>query len=207
MFTKQELADNLRTELTKNGKHLAISQQTLQNQVDTLFDLLVTDETDIADAVAKIKPMFITLNGNYEKDNADFAKKWEKEHQKPQETKLEETSPENKELSEVLKELQSLKAELALSKTEKAVTAKRTELTAAFNEKGIKDKAWITSYLKKLNVTEDTDIEAETNDALAIYNISRADVKDIPSPTGAGNGGEDKSIEDYAAKIAKSMRR
>lgn len=210
MFTKQELADNLRSELTKNGKHLAISQQTLQNQVDALFDLLVTDESDIADVVTKIKPMFSTLNGNYEKDNADFAKKWKQEHPEPNKPKpqpKEEPIEGNEQMAELLKEFQSLKAELASSKTEKAIEAKRTALTQAFAEKGIKDEAWVSSYLKKLNVKEDTDIEAEAADALAFYNISHANVNPAPSPTGAGNGGEDKDIEDYAAKITKSMKR
>lgn len=210
MFTKQELADNLRSELTKNGKHLAISQQTLQNQVDTLFDLLVTDESDISDVVAKIKPMLSTLNGNYEKDYADFAKKWKQEHpepNKPEPKPKEKPAEGNEQMTELLKEFQSLKAELASSKTEKAIEAKRAALTQAFAEKGIKDEAWVSSYLKKLNVKEDTDIEAEAADALAFYNISHANVNPAPSPTGAGNGGEEKDIEDYAAKIAKSMKR
>lgn len=211
MFTKQELADTLRTELTQNGKHLAISQQTFANQVDNLFDLLVTDESDIADVVAKIKPMFTTLNGNYEKDNADFAKRWAEQHPEPKKEPKKEpkqkTTQEDDRFAALLEEFQSLKAELASSKAEKLISEKRSALAQAFADKGIKDEAWVSSYLKKLNVQEGTDIEAEATDALAFYNISRANVNPAPSPSGAGNGGEAKEIEAYAAEIAKSMKR
>ena len=88
-FTKQQLLDALKGKLTENGKHLSISEKTIKSLSDSHYDLLVNEETELDDLVGKILPQYVSLNGNYEKDNADFIKKWREEHPglKPQQTK------------------------------------------------------------------------------------------------------------------------
>lgn len=79
-FTKQQLLDTLKAKLTANGKHLSISEKTIKSLSDSHFDLLVGEDTELDDLVKKILPQYVSLNGNYEKDNADFIKKWNDEH-------------------------------------------------------------------------------------------------------------------------------
>ena len=79
-FTKQQLLDTLKAKLTANGKHLSISEKTIKSLSDSHFDLLVGEDTELDDLVKKIVPQYVSLNGNYEKDNADFIKKWNDEH-------------------------------------------------------------------------------------------------------------------------------
>ena len=82
-FTKQQLLDSLKAKLTENGKRLSISERTIKSLCDSHYDLLVNEETELNDLVGKILPQYVSLNGNYEKDNADFIKKWNDEHPTP----------------------------------------------------------------------------------------------------------------------------
>ena len=74
-FTKEQLLDSLKAKLTANGKHLSISEKTIKSLCDSHYELLVNEETELDSLVEKILPQYVSLNGNYEKENADFIKK------------------------------------------------------------------------------------------------------------------------------------
>lgn len=189
-FTKEQFLDTLKKQLTANGKHLSISEKTIKSLSDSHYDLLVNEETELDDLVKKVLPQYVSLNGNYERDNADFIKKWKEEHP------IEKPKPNNvinsntpKEPDEVTKQL--LERLEALEKRDKEneearlVSEKRQELITKFKEKGIKDAKWSNKYLSKLTLTKDSDVEQEAQDALDFYNLSHSGTDDIPplSPT------------------------
>lgn len=189
-FTQQQFSDALKAKLTENGKHLSISEKTLQVQSDNLYGLLVNEETELDDLVTKTLPQFATLNGNYEKDNADFIKKWEKEHPAPSPQKVdggENTRQPSEEMQAIMKRLQELEAKNAAAEAESLVKQKRSELLAKFKEKNIKDEKWAEKYLSKINIGKDTDIEKEAADALDFYNLSHAKYNTRTPGTGGGN--------------------
>ena len=169
-FTKQQLLDALKGKLTENGKHLSISEKTIKSLSDSHYDLLVNEETELDDLVGKILPQYVSLNGNYEKDNADFIKKWREEHpglklQKPEEPVLqkgkEDLSPEVKALMEKVRVLEEKDAEYEAARL---VSQKRDELLAKFKEKGIRDNKWTEKYMNKIAITKDTNVDKEATD-------------------------------------------
>jgi len=194
-FTKTQLLDTLKAKLTANGKHLSISEKTIKSLSDSHYDLLVSEETELDDLVAKILPQYVSLNGNYEKDNADFVKKWNEEHpeNKPEPTKPNKEGNEPSETEKkLLERLEALEKKDAEHEAEKLVSQKRSELLSKFKEKGIKDSKWIDKYMSKLNLTKDSDIEQEFTDAEEFYNLSHAKGGGTPGNPGGGNG--DKPI-------------
>lgn len=188
-FTKEQLLDALKAKLTANGKHLSISEKTIKSLSDSHYDLLVSEETEIDDLVSKILPQYVSLNGNYEKDNADFIKKWKEEHPEPKPGKT--PNPDDNGSSEVekklLERLEALERKEAEAEAARLVSAKRGELLEKFKEKGISDNKWIDAYLKKLSISKDTDIEAETADALDFYNLSHANNGGRRTPDNSGS--------------------
>lgn len=193
-FTKEQLLDALKAKLTANGKHLSISEKTIKSLSDSHYDLLVSEETEISDLVNKILPQYVSLNGNYEKDNADFIKKWKEDHPEPNPNDT--PNPNNDNSSEVekklLERLEALERKEAEAEAARLTSVKRGELLEKFKEKGISDDKWIEAYLKKLSISKDTDIEAETTDALDFYNLSHANNggRNTPGNSGGNNNGD-----------------
>ena len=194
-FTKEQLLDALKAKLTANGKHLSISEKTIKSLSDSHYDLLVSEETEIDDLVSKILPQYVSLNGNYEKDNADFIKKWKEDHPEPKSKSNDAPNPDNNNSSEVekklLERLEALERKEAEAEAARLTSVKRGELLDKFKEKGISDDKWINAYLKKLSISKDTDIEAETADALEFYNLSHANSggRNTPGNSGGNNNG------------------
>ena len=194
-FTKEQLLDALKAKLTANGKHLSISEKTIKSLSDSHYDLLVSEETEIDDLVGKILPQYVSLNGNYEKDNADFIKKWKEDHPESKSKPNDAPNPDNNNSSEVekklLERLEALERKEAEAEAARLTSVKRGELLDKFKEKGISDDKWINAYLKKLSISKDTDIEAETADALDFYNLSHANSggRNTPGNSGGNNNG------------------
>lgn len=194
-FTKEQLLDALKAKLTANGKHLSISEKTIKSLSDSHYDLLVSEETEISDLVNKILPQYVSLNGNYEKDNADFIKKWKEDHPEPKPKSNDAPNPDNNNSSEVekklLERLEALERKEAEAEAARLTSVKRGELLDKFKEKGISDDKWINAYLKKLSISKDTDIEVETADALNFYNLSHANSggRNTPGNSGGNNNG------------------
>lgn len=191
-FTKVQLLDALKAKLTENGKHLSISEKTIKSLSDAHYELLATEETGLDDLVVKILPQYVTLNGNYEKDNADFIKKWNEEHpvkevkgeEKPAGNNTSEPSETEKKLLERLEALEKANAE---HEAATLISAKKKDLLAKFKEKGINDSKWIEKYMNKLNLSKDSDIEQEFKDAEEFYNLSHAKGSGTPGSTGGGS--------------------
>lgn len=176
-FTKEQLLDTLKEKLTANGKHLSISDKTIKSLSDSHYDLLVSEETELDDLVGKILPQYVSLNGNYEKDNSEFIKKWKEEH--PDTKPAPKNAPKPKEENEpsetekkLLERLEALEKKNAEHEEQKIISDKRSQLLSKFKEKGISDARWIEKYMRKLNITKDSDIEQEITDAEEFYNVS-----------------------------------
>ena len=194
-FTKQQLLDALKGKLTENGKHLSISEKTIKSLSDTHYDLLVNEETELDDLVGKILPQYVSLNGNYEKDNADFIKKWREEHSGRKLQTTEEPVPQKdkKDLSPEVKALMEkvrvLEEKDAKHEAARLVSQKRDELLSKFKEKGIRDNKWTEKYINKIAITKDTDVDKEATDALDFYNLAHAKAAGTPGSAGTGSCG------------------
>lgn len=198
-FTKKQLLDTLKGKLTANGKHLSISDKTITSLSDSHYDLLVNEETELDDFVSRILPQFVTLNGNYEKDNADFIKSWQKDHPSGSGGNGDgkgngngNGSGSNPELTALLERLKKLEEKEAAVEAEKVLSQKRSELRAKLKEKGVKDDKWAETYLKKLTITNDSDLDKEAADALEFYNMAHSSTT---HNTPGGSGGSEKKTD------------
>ena len=91
----------------------------------------------------------------------------------------------------LLERLEALERKEAEAEAARLTSVKRGELLDKFKEKGISDDKWINAYLKKLSISKETDIEAETADALDFYNLSHANSggRNTPGNSGGNNNG------------------
>lgn len=198
-FTKKQLLDTLKGKLTANGKHLSISDKTITSLSDSHYDLLVNEETELDDFVSRILPQFVTLNGNYEKDNADFIKSWQKDHPSGNGNADDNgngngngnSGGSSPELTALLERLNKLEEKEAAVEAERNLSQKRSELRAKLKEKGVKDDKWAETYLKKLTITNDSDLDKEAADALEFYNMAHSSTTHN-TPGGSG-GSEEKT--------------
>lgn len=206
-FTKKQLLDTLKGKLTANGKHLSISDKTITGLSDSHYDLLVNEETELDDFVSRILPQFVTLNGNYEKDNADFIKSWQKDHPSGNGGKGEgngnaddngngngngNSGGSSPELTALLERLNKLEEKEAAVEAERNLSQKRSELRAKLKEKGVKDDKWAETYLKKLTITNDSDLDKEAADALEFYNMAHSSTT---HNTPGGSGGSETKTD------------
>jgi hypothetical protein len=210
-FTTSEAAKKIRTMLTKGGKTCFMSERSINEQVDTLMKLLVNDETELDDFIAQIEPTFKTMNGNVQNEQSEFVKKWNEEHPlptpEPTPNPVEPKPTESAEFAALKAEFESLKAEREAEKKARTLTEKKNELIAKLKEKGVNDEEWISLQMSKFSVSDDTDIENESNDFLTLYNKGKANVRPTPTPD-TPRGGENSDYDSLAdvSKMAKQKR-
>lgn len=214
-FTKDEFSEELKKKLTNNGKKkLAQSDRTFNAQVERIYKRLEKreeDEMELDDAVAEYLPDFEEIEGNMRKDNASFINDWKKNHPEkdPDKDPKDNVGQGGQDggaggddaMSKILAKLDALeKKQNERDKAEK-ISGKRKELKSALKKDGIEDTEWIDSYIKKLNITEETDIDEEKDDALKLYNKSSSQTPANQTPGGAGGkGGNEIDLSDLKPK-------
>lgn len=196
-FTKDELLETLKAGLVKKVEKLSISDRTLRAQAETLYSF-ATEDDELPSFAERVLPSLVSLDGNYRKDNSDYVKKWNEEHPKKEE------GAEDRTLSELRSEIDALKTERENERNEKAASMRREEIASKLKEGGLSQK-WVSSYLRKLNVTKETDVDAEAKDAIEMYNASASSVKPSITPRRTGTAEEREDDSDVIA-ILKQRR-
>lgn len=216
-FKKEDAFEKLKGFLTENGKKpLRMTELSINRQLDTLMPILADDETELDDFFEKSKESFKTMNSNVEFDNSNFAKKfekefkeqWEKDHPNQEPNKDEGGEGGKGELSKaVLDRLKALEEKDAMYEAEKTKTEKRSELLKKLKEKKVDDTEWLNAYVKKLPINGDTDIDAEVDDALTLYNRSNSHFDSNATPQGVGGRvKEDEHRDDDVKALLKRKR-
>lgn len=216
-FKKEDAFEKLKGFLTENGKKpLRMTELSINRQLDTLMPILADDETELDDFFEKSKDSFKTMNSNAEFDNSNFAKnfekefkeQWEKEHPNQEPNKDEGGEGEKGGLSKaVLDRLKALEEKDAMHEAEKIKTTKRSELIKKLKEKKVDDTEWLNAYVNKVPISGDTDIDAEVNDALALYNRSNSHFDSNATPQGVGGRvKEDEHRDDDVKTLLKRNR-
>lgn len=206
-FTKEEFSEELKKLLTDNGKKPMVqSERTFNASVERIFKRLekFDDESELDSAVADYLPDFQEIEGNMRKDNSDFVKKWEKEHNNSSDNSNEGGSKNgnnaaegNSELSELLKRMGMIEDLLAKQRLAETISSKKKQLKKALKKDGVEDDEWIEKYIAKLNIDEDTDIDEEKDDAIALFNIGNSQVpKNVNTKNPSVNGQDEFDLSD-----------
>ena len=196
-FTKEEFSEKLKEKLTNKGKKpMQQSERTFKKLVEKIYARLEKrddDETELDDAVADYLEDFEEIEGNLNKDKADFIKDWKDKHPdpKPNDPPTPPAPPSNDDkFDKLMKKFEELeKREAEREKSEK-IAQLRKELKAKLKKEGVEDAEWLDGYLKKLTITEETDIDEEKEDALKLYNKANSTTKQFTPGNPAGKGGE-----------------
>lgn len=199
-FTEEEFSEKLKKSLTSEGKKpMQMSERTFKKFVGKIYKRIekYDEEAELDASVEEYLEEFEELEGNYNKDRADFVKDWKEKH--PDKKEPEKKDPNNgkdtdERITSLLKKVEEMQAEMKEAKTKAAISKKRDELKSTLKKAGIDDSEWIKGYLGKLNITEDTDVDSEKDDALKLYNRQNVSPSHAtPGYTGGGNGKPDLS--------------
>ena len=196
-FTKEEAGKEIAAKLSKSVENIGAWDRTIRENVETLWGILGEEnEIELGDFVTKALPLFNTTAGFMRKTNADLAKSYEEKiemlkQQQPQTPPSQQTPPTpdpNKELIERLAALEKANEE---QKTKLAIDAKRQELTDKLKEKGVKDAKWINDLFGLVSVQADTDVDAEVDKYVNLYNSSRSRYNSNVTPSSSKNDPDD----------------
>ena len=162
------------------------------------------DGSELDSAVADYLPDFQEIEGNMRKDNSDFVKKWEKEHKNSSDNSNEGGSKNgnnaaegNSELSELLKRMGMIEDLLAKQRLAETISSKKKQLKKALKKDGVEDDEWIEKYIAKLNIDEETDIDDEKDDAIALFNLGNSQVpKNVNTKNPSGKGQDEFDLSD-----------
>lgn len=202
-FTEEEFSEKLKKSLTSEGKKpMQMSERTFNKFVGKIYKRIekYDEESELDASVEEYLEELEELEGNYNKDRADFVKDWKEKHPDKKEPNKEpnkepkEGKDTDERITSLLKKVEEMQAEMKEAKTKAAISKKRDELKSTLKKAGIDDSEWIKGYLGKLNITEDTDVDSEKDDALKLYNRQNVSLShETPGYTGGGNGKPDLS--------------
>ena len=206
-FTKEEAGKEIAAKLSKSVENIDAWDRTIRENVETLWGILGEEnEIELGDFVAKSLPLFNTTAGFMRKTNADLAKSYEdKIEQLKKNQPIPPTPPTpdpNKELIERLAALEKANEE---QKTKLAIETKRKELTDKLKDKGVKDAKWINDLFSLVSVQADTDVDAEVDKYVNLYNSSRSRYNSNVTPSVSQNNPDD--YVNNTIKAAAAMRK
>ena len=190
-FTKEEAGKEIAAKLSKSVENIGAWDRTIRENVETLWGILGEEnEIELGDFVTKALPLFNTTAGFMRKTNADLAKSYEEKIEvlKKNQPQPSPTPDPNKELIERLAALEKANEE---QKTKLAIDAKRQELTDKLKEKGVKDAKWINDLFGLVSVQADTDVDAEVDKYVNLYNSSRSRYNSNVTPSSSKNDPDD----------------
>ena len=206
-FTKEEAGKEIAAKLSKSVENIDAWDRTIRENVETLWGILGEEnEIELGDFVTKSLPLFNTTAGFMRKTNADLAKSYEdKIEQLKKNQPIPPTPPTpdpNKELIERLAALEKANEE---QKTKLAIEAKRKELTDKLKDKGVKDAKWINDLFSLVSVQADTDVDAEVDKYVNLYNSSRSRYNSNVTPSVSQNNPDE--YVNNTIKAAAAMRK
>lgn len=209
-FTKEEARKDLVAKLTAKGEKLNLSERSINEQLDALMPLIANEETELADFIDKVTPLFKTADANVRNDVsvgiADFKKSYKPEEKK-EEVKPEEKKAEADDVyAKLLKRLDDLENESKANKAKETVNGLKQSFVAKVKEKGVKDDEWLNFYLETAVIDENFDVDAKAEACLKFYNKSKAGIKTDVTPEKGGGKSDDKYLNDVIAAASASAK-
>ena len=209
-FTKEEAHKDLVAKLTAKGEKLNLSERSINEQLDALMPLIANEETELADFIDKVTPLFKTADANVRNDVsvgiADFKKSYKPEEKKevvkPEEKKTEADDA----YAKLLKRLDDLENESKANKAKETVNGLKQSFVAKVKEKGVKDDEWLNFYLETAVIDENFDVDAKAEACLKFYNKSKAGIKTDVTPEKGGGKSDDKYLNDVIAAASASAK-
>lgn len=193
-FTKNDIFEKLKGELTKNGKTPRVSDRSIDSTLEILMPILVNDETELEDFYKIALPIMVLQDGNIEKDNADFIKKLKpvEEARKPDEKTPPVVGDET--IAELKSKLEKFESMYETEKRNRTIGALKRSLKTKLKEKGVSDEEWLDTLIPELNITEDFDVESKIDSYVKIFNKSKANTPIDVTPLNPSGGTSERKV-------------
>lgn len=188
-FTKEEVLEQLKNELTKGGKTLHLSDRTINENVDDLLPLLANDETELSDFMKKALPFVKRTNANFEKEKADFIKSYKPVEETKKTDERTTSAVGDETIAELKSKLEKLESMYETEKRNKTIGALKRSLKSKLKEKGVSDEEWLDTFIPELNITEQFDVDSKIDSYVKIYNKSKATTPPDVTPLNSQSGG------------------
>lgn len=209
-FTKEEAHKDLVARLTAKGEKLNLSERTINEQLDALMPLIANEETELADFIDKVTPLFKTADANVRNDVsvgiADFKKSYKPEEKKGEVKPEEKKAEADEAYAKLLKRLDDLENESKANKAKETVNGLKQSFVAKVKEKGVKDDEWLNFYLETAVIDENFDVDAKAEACLKFYNKSKSGIKTDVTPEKGGGKSDDKYLNDVIAAASASAK-
>ena len=209
-FTKEEAHKDLVARLTAKGEKLNLSVRTINEQLDALMPLIANEETELADFLDKVAPLFKTADANVRNDVsvgiADFKKSYKPEEKKDEVKDEKKDAQADGAYARLLKRLDDLENEAKANKAKETVNGLKQSFIAKVKEKGVKDDEWLNFYLETAVIDENFDVDAKAEACLKFYNKSKAGIKPDVTPERGGGKSDDKYLNDVIAAASASAK-
>ena len=193
-FTKEDACKDLMSKIPTKGETLQLSERSINEQLETLMPLLANDETELADFITSVLPIFKTADANVRANVSAQVKEYKEKNPIQEPPKKQEPSKkEDDEVAKLLERINALEQKNADNEKAKALAKRRSDVTAIMKEKGVKDGEWINDFLEAVNL-EGADFDAATRaeSYVKIYNKTKSKVnKNLSPEESEGGGGDD----------------
>ena len=208
-ITKDDACKDLMSQIPTKGETLQLSERSINEQLETLMPLLANDETELADFVNSVLPIFRTADANVRANVSAQVKEYKQK--KPVVDKKTEEPKNDEAMSKALARIEELERKNAENEKQVKLSARRSEIVSKMKEKGVKDQQWIDDFLDQVSYAgDDFDIAAKVESYVKMYNKSLAIVDNDYTPRGPrGKNGENKELDDVikgASDFLKAQR-
>lgn len=191
-FTEEQAVENLIAKMTSKGETLHLSERTLKSNIKLFYKRFATEETELDDFIKDVLPDFKELEGNANKNQADFVNSYKPKEKEPEKKDKGKEEDEDK-YSILLREIEALKQEKEAEKTAKSLSQKKEDLKEAIKTGGVKDEKWISKYLNMVAINPESDIETLSKTAVEFYNIQESRFDQGSTPRGSGSSSESQN--------------
>lgn len=193
-FTKEDACKDLISKIPTKGETLQLSERSINEQLETLMPLLANDETELADFITSVLPIFKTADANVRANVSAQVKEYKEKNPIQEPPKKQEPSKkEDDEVAKLLERINALEQKNADNEKAKALAKRRSDVTAIMKEKGVKDGEWINDFLEAVSLDgEDFDAATRAESYVKIYNKTKSKVnKNLSPEESEGGGGDD----------------
>ena len=220
-FTKEEAREKITAMFSKKVEKIADWERTIKEHVETLCELVGEDSEIELDAFAeKAVKMLETQKGHINKANSTVAENLNKQIEELKK-QIEEPAKKKKKgeggnndgekdetIAKLEERLKKLEDEKQAEEAKKTIGQKREQLAAEIKKKGVKNEKWVKSMLDKARIDENTDIEAEAESYLEMYNefFSEMPEDDDLTPRGAGSASHLEKIKETIKAAGEALK-
>lgn len=220
-FSKEEAREKITAMFSKKVEKIADWERTIKEHIETLCELMGEDSEIELDAFAeKAVKMLETQKGHINKANSTVAENLNKQieelkkqiEEPAKKKKKDEGGNDDAEKDETIAKLEErlkkLEDEKQAEEAKKTIGQKREQLAAEIKKKGVKNEKWVKSMLDKAKIDENTDIEAEAESYLEMYNefFSEMPEDDDLTPRGAGSASHLEKIKETIKAAGEALK-